>query len=73
MNMQCDILASEPLLSAETPAAATPPGEWRYSVGGMLVLSGAFGLLAVLADEALGGAVTQVLEATLGTPGIFSR
>lgn len=73
MTTQCEILDAEPLIAADTPAVVTPPGEWRYSLGGMLVLAGAFSLLAVLADEALGGAVTEVLTASLGTPGIFSR
>lgn len=73
MSTQCEILDAEPLLAADRPAVARLPGEWRYAVGGMLVIVGALGLLGVLADEALGGAVTDVLVASLGTPGIFSR
>lgn len=73
MTMQCKILDAEPLMSAETSALVALPGTWRYSVGGMLLLVGALGLLVVLADEALGGAVTEVLVASRGTPGNFSR
>lgn len=73
MSTQCEVLDVELPVSAETPAATRAPGEWRYTVGGTLVMAGALGLLAVLADEALGGAVTEVLMASLGNQVIFTR
>ena len=73
MGTQCEFLDTEPLAATESSAIVPLQGEWRYALGGTLLMLGALGLLAVLADEALGGAVTEVLVASVGSPGIFSR
>ena len=63
MATQCEILQSDPLAAAEPVSL---PGEWRYCLGAMLVMLGALSLLAVLADEALGGGVLEVMLVLIG-------
>lgn len=59
-------------LGAHEPGRAVPArlrrisGEWKYSVGGILLFAVALFLLVLMADEAMDGGVLAAMLASLG-------